>query len=183
MGKVMPDKFVFLDRDGTIILEKDYLSDPALVELLPQAAEGMKKLLAAGFRLIIVTNQSGIGRGYYSEEDYAKVTARLLELLSGQGVAVEGVYHCPHAPDESCACRKPLLGLLEQAECDLGCGFTLGAVIGDKPADVELGRAAGLKSILVRTGYGKKHEEKKSCEPDYIADNLSDSADWIIKNI
>lgn len=176
----MSEKYVLLDRDGTVIVEKDYLGDPAGVELLPGAASGMKKMQDAGFKLIIVTNQSGIGRGYYSEQDYLSVTQRLEEILRTHGITLAGVYHCPHAPDDNCTCRKPKTGMADQAARDHAIDFADSIMIGDKPADINLGIAIGAKTILVRTGYGKKHEASKSCEPDYIAADLEDSAKWII---
>lgn len=173
----MVARYVLLDRDGTIIKEQDYLRDPAGVELLPGAASGMRRILDAGWRIVIVTNQSGIGRGYYTESDYAAVNARLLELLSAEEVQVDGVYHCPHAPGMACDCRKPLTGMAEAAAHEHGFALDTCVVAGDKPADVELGRAIGAKSILVRTGYGRQHETE--CNPDYIADDLDGVADYV----
>ena len=166
-------RYVLLDRDGTIIVEKEYLSDPAGVELLPGAAEGMRRMQRKGWGLVIVTNQSGIGRGYYSEKAYRRVTDRLRELLAAEGIAVSGIYHCPHAPEDNCRCRKPDTGMAQQAAADLAFTLENTVVIGDKPVDVELGRAIGARmSILVRTGYGRKHEAAGDCEPDCAADDL-----------
>lgn len=166
-------RYVLLDRDGTIILEKEYLSDPAGVELLPGAAEGMRQMQQKGWGLVIVTNQSGIGRGYYSEKAYRRVTERLRELLAAEGVTVSGIYHCPHAPEDNCRCRKPDTGMAQLAAADLAFALGESVVIGDKPIDVELGRAIGAQmSILVRTGYGRKHEAAGDCTPDHVADDL-----------
>lgn len=175
----MSGRYVLLDRDGTIIKDCHYLSDPAGVELLPGAAAGMQRMLAMGWKIVIVTNQSGIGRGRFSEADYQAVTDRMLCLLQDEGVAVEGVYFCPHAPDEDCTCRKPLPGMAEMAAADLGFDLNDCVMAGDKPADVELGHAIGGKSVLVRTGYGRKHEEAGDCHPDYIADDLNGVADYL----
>lgn len=172
-------RYVLLDRDGTIIKDQHYLSDPAGVELLPGAVSGMRRMRELGWGLVIVTNQSGIGRGYYTEQDYQAVTARLRALLQDEGVSVDGVYHCPHAPDIVCACRKPLTGMAQQAAKDLGFRLADCVVAGDKPADIELGKALGGKSVLVRTGYGRKHEAAGDCEPDFIADTLEGVADFL----
>ncbi len=175
----MAPRFVLLDRDGTIIYDEDYLSDPAGVRLLPGAASGMRKMLAAGWRIVIITNQSGIGRGYFSEIDYQAVTARLKDLLAKERVRIEGIYHCPHAPDVKCECRKPLTGLAEAAAAELGFSLSDCVVAGDKPADVNLGKNIGGKGVLVRTGYGRKHELNGDCSPDFIADDLNDVAEYL----
>lgn len=175
-----PRRVVALDRDGTIIVEKNYLSDPAGVELLPGAAAGLRHFREAGWDLVIVSNQSGIGRGYFSEADYEKVTARLGELLRAEGVELAGIYHCPHAPGMPCDCRKPLPGMLVRAAADLHFAIKDCVVIGDKPADVELGRNAGVAlTILVRTGYGAETAAQNDCRPDAICDNLSAAAEFV----
>lgn len=172
-------KIAALDRDGTIIVDKNYLSDPAGVELLPGAAAGLKRLRAAGWDLVIVSNQSGIGRGYFTEEDYGKVTARLVELLRAEGVELAGIYYCPHAPEAQCACRKPRTGMLEQAARELDFPLSACAVIGDKPADVDLGKNAGAAlTVLVRTGYGEK--SAAGCAPDAVVADLTEAAEFLI---
>lgn len=172
-------RYAALDRDGTIIVEKNYLSDPAGVELLPGAAAGLRRLQAAGWGLVVVSNQSGIGRGYFTEADYEKVTARLVELLRAEGVALDGIYHCPHAPGAGCDCRKPLPGMLLRAARDLGFRPADCAVVGDKPADVELGRNAGAAlSVLVRTGYGAT--APADCHADLVVDDLAQAAEKLL---
>lgn len=177
----MSDKpYAIIDRDGTIIAEKDYLSDPNEIELLPNAVIGMMMLNAAGYGIIIATNQSGIGRGYYSKEEYQRVEDRLLEILQEQHVKIDTIYYCPHTPDDECDCRKPSAGMIEKAIADLAINPKDCVVIGDKPADINLGKAVHAKSILVRTGYGKEHEINRTCTPDFIADDLEDAAEWIL---
>lgn len=156
-----PPKNVLIDRDGTIIVEKHYLHDPAQVELVPGAGEALARLTAAGARLFVVTNQSGIGRGYYGLEDFQAVQDRLAELLAPYGVAFEAVAHCPHAPQESCGCRKPAQGMW----CDLKDRFGLNAaetaMIGDNASDVAFGLACGLaESVLVLTGHGRRFAQQ-----------------------
>lgn len=174
-------RYVLLDRDGTIIVEREYLSEPAGVELLPGAAEGLRRLQAAGFGLVVVTNQSGIGRGFFDEAALAAVHARMRELLSAENITLDGIYYCPHVADAGCACRKPRTGLAEQAARDLGFAAAQTYVVGDKAIDVELAEAVGAVSILVRTGYGAATEQKGSCRPSFVADDLGAAADWILQ--
>ncbi len=163
---------VLLDRDGTIIAERHYLSDPNEVELLPGAAEGLSRMRNSGCRLAVVTNQSGIGRGYFDMPTLEAIHGRMLELLLREGVEIEGVFFCPHAPEDRCDCRKPLPGLIEQAAAALGFDPGRCFVVGDKPCDVELGQAVGAVTILVRTGYGAAIEAEKSCRPDHVVNDL-----------
>lgn len=165
-----------LDRDGTIVADRDYISDPAEVELLPNAARGLQRLAAFGLRLVVVTNQSGIGRGLFDESQLAAVNARMEELLRHEGVELAGIWHCPHHPDEGCACRKPNTELVEEAADALGFDPQRSIVIGDKASDIELGKRIGATTILVRTGYGAEVERDAAVEPDYLADDLSQAA-------
>jgi histidinol-phosphate phosphatase family protein len=139
----------FLDRDGTIVVDKHYLSDPDGLELLPNAIEGLRDLRELGARLVVVTNQSGVGRGYFPAEAVEPMHERLRELLAAGGVELDGIYVCPHAPDDGCACRKPGSALFEQAAEELDVDLGDSVVIGDKDADVEAGRRIGATSILV----------------------------------
>lgn len=173
--------FVLLDRDGTIIAEKNYLSDPAGVEILPGAAEGLKLLQQHGFGLVVVTNQSGIGRGYYSVQEMHAVNNRMATLLAESGIALDGIYYCPHVPEEKCDCRKPRPGMVLRAAAELGFIPAHAVVIGDKAADLGLARAVGALGVLVRTGYGAMQESKLDTPPDMIADNLYDAAVYILK--
>jgi D-glycero-D-manno-heptose 1,7-bisphosphate phosphatase len=146
----------FLDRDGTIVVERYYLADPARVELVPGAAGALAALADAGYALVIITNQSGIARGLYSEADFEAVQARLTELLADAGVTLNGVYHCPHHPDFTgpCECRKPGVGLYVQAAQELGLDLRHSLYIGDRVKDVLPARVLGGTGVLVRTGYG-----------------------------
>ena len=153
---VLPIAAVLLDRDGTVIEDKHYLSDPAGVELIPGAAEGLRELTGAGLRLFIVTNQSGIGRGYFSEADYHACHAAMESLLAGAGVSLEGGAFCPHAPEEACNCRKPALGMWRELAARYGLDPARTAMVGDKKEDMAFGRKAGFAAtILVLTGKGK----------------------------
>lgn len=143
----------FLDRDGTIIRDRPYLSDPADVELLPRVPAAIARLNARSIPVVVVTNQSGIGRGLYSEADFHSVQREVDRCLAMSGCAVDGVYYCPHAPEERCACRKPSLHLFEEACRSLG-GFSLSDAffVGDKVCDVFPAVQSGGRGFLVRTG-------------------------------
>jgi D-glycero-D-manno-heptose 1,7-bisphosphate phosphatase len=173
-------RFVLLDRDGTINVEKHYLSDPALLELYPGAAEAMRQLQAKGFGLAVVTNQAGIARGKITMAQLDAVHAKLGAMLATEGVSLDGVYFCPHGPDDDCDCRKPAPGMIEQAVRELGFDPRQAFVVGDKGIDIGLGKAVGATTILVRTGYGAETEREKRADPDYVADDLPDAARWIL---
>jgi len=173
--------FAIFDRDGTLMVEKNYLADPAGVELLPGAAEAIERVARAGYGVIVLTNQSGVGRGYFGLEDVARVNARMLELLGEAAARIEGIYICPHAPEADCACRKPRTGLVEQAARELGVDVARSVVIGDKAADVELARRAGAAAVLVTTGYGAEVLASGQAQPDFVAQELSAAADWIAR--
>ncbi len=168
-----------LDRDGTIIADRDYISDPDEVALLPNAAPGLRRLAALGLRLVVVTNQSGIGRGYFDESQLAAVNARMAELLRGEGIEIAGIWHCPHRPDDGCSCRKPNIGLVDRAATELGFDPGRAVVIGDKASDIELGKRLGATTILVRTGDGAETAASGAAEPDRIAHDILDAADFV----
>lgn len=147
---------VFLDRDGTIIVDKHYLSDPDQVELEQGALEGLRLLGERGHPLVVVSNQSGIGRGKFDLADAHRVNARVDELLRARGVIVRGWYLCPHAPDQPCTCRKPLPGMAHRAAEELGLPLHGSWVVGDKRIDLELADAIGGTGILVTSGHGRK---------------------------
>lgn len=176
-----PRRFALIDRDGTINVERDYLSDPDQLELIPGAAEGLRRLRDLGLGLVVVTNQSGIARGYFSMETLVAIHTRLRALLEAEHITLDGLYTCPHGPDDDCNCRKPLPGMALQAARDLNFVPNQAFVIGDKAADVELGQALGATSILVRTGYGRQHEAK--CQPQHVAEDLKAAAEWIALQI
>jgi D-glycero-D-manno-heptose 1,7-bisphosphate phosphatase len=154
---------VFLDRDGTLIEEVNYLAKPEQVRLLPGAGEAVCRLNRLGIPVVVVTNQAGVARGYFPESRIAEVHARLDELLGAASAVIDAYYVCPHHPDAvianyrvSCACRKPNPGLMERAALDLRLDLPGSCMIGDKLSDLEAGIRAGCPSVLVRTGYGAK---------------------------
>lgn len=167
----------FVDRDGTIIREREYLSDPAGVELLPGAAEGLGALAGAGYAIVVVTNQSGIARGLYDEAAYQAVQRRLVEILAGHAVPVAGSYHCPHHPAFSgtCDCRKPGTGLFQRAVREHGLDPARSVFIGDRLRDIEAARELGGRAFLVRTGYGQE-EAERAVSNVVICDDLAAAA-------
>src|ERR1700740_1318918 len=128
-------RFVLLDRDGTIIVERHYLSDPEWVELLPGAVSGLRQLSQMGLGLVVITNQSGIGRGFFDETRLELIHRRMSKLLAAEEVTLSGIYFCPHTPDTDCCCRKPRPGLVKQAARQLNFDLQDAFVIGDKPCD------------------------------------------------
>jgi D-glycero-D-manno-heptose 1,7-bisphosphate phosphatase len=175
----LPRRYVILDRDGTLIVERHYLSDPAQVELLPGTVKGLQLLAQFGLGLIMVTNQSGIGRGYFSKARLEEVHERVKELLAEHEILLDGIYVCPHVPEDDCPCRKPRAGLVAVAAAELGFDPSAGFVIGDKPCDIELGQAVRARTFLVRTGYGAKHEAEATTQADYVVDNILEAAEII----
>ncbi len=150
-------KYLILDRDGTIIVDKHYLKDPAQVELLPGAGEGLARLAKCGIKFYLATNQSGIGRGYFSLDDHHAVQKTLEKLLIPYGVYFEEMAFCPHTPEDGCPCRKPALGMWESLVKTHGLCAEHAVMIGDKQADIDMGINAGLKAtVLVQTGKGEK---------------------------
>ncbi len=176
-------RFVVLDRDGTIIVERHYLSDANQVELLPSTAKGLRQIAEMGMGLVIVTNQSGVGRGFFDEARLAEIHQRLQELLAAAGVYLDGIYYCPHIPDDGCLCRKPQIGLLQRAAQELEFDLQDSFVIGDKPCDIELGKNAGATTILVRTGYGAEVAAKEEIAADFVVDDLWAAAQTIGQQI
>jgi D-glycero-D-manno-heptose 1,7-bisphosphate phosphatase len=138
---------IFFDRDGTLVVDHGYMSKPEQVELWEGAAAALRELQAHSYRLVVITNQSGIGRGLVTEEEAATVAARFEELLLQEGVRLDGVYACPHAPQDQCLCRKPHPTLLKQAAADLDIDLKRSYMVGDKITDCEAGEAAGCQSI------------------------------------
>jgi D-glycero-D-manno-heptose 1,7-bisphosphate phosphatase len=172
---------VFLDRDGTVVDERDYLADPADVHLIPGAAAAIRRVRAAGYPVVLVTNQSGIARGLYRIEQYRAVQARVEELLAEAGAPVDGTYYCPHHPDFTgpCDCRKPAPGMYRAAARDLSLAPERSWFVGDKVTDVQPALVFGGRGILVRTGYGRE-EEGRAPEGVSVADDLFGAVDLIL---
>ena len=149
-----PRRLALLDRDGTIIVDKVYLSDPDGIEFAPGAIEGLRLLRDAGFALVLITNQSGIARGLFDAATLEKIHDRLRSLLAAEGVEFEAIYVCPHGPGDGCDCRKPQPGMLRQAMRELGFGPDEIVMIGDSEADMGAAKAAGVRSVRVSADGG-----------------------------
>jgi len=172
-------RWVVLDRDGTIIQEKHYLSDPCHVELIPDAAKGLRRFQEMGLGLVVITNQSGIGRGYFDRARLDLIHQRLGQLLEDEEVYLNSIYFCPHIPEDNCLCRKPGTHLLESAAKDLDFHPKSCFVIGDKASDIEMGQRAGTATLLVRTGYGPQVIRDGATTPDYVVSGLWEAAQVI----
>jgi D-glycero-D-manno-heptose 1,7-bisphosphate phosphatase len=147
--KIAADKVVILDRDGTIVVDRGYLADPAGLEFEPAAPEGLRWLHRRGYRLIVISNQSGVGRGYFTTERLAAMNERLRAMIETAGAKLDGIYCCPHAPDAGCECRKPGQALMLRAASELGFDPRAAYVVGDKDSDIEFGHRAGARTILI----------------------------------
>jgi histidinol-phosphate phosphatase family protein len=179
----MAQAAVFLDRDGTVIAERHYLKDPAQVELLPGAVEALRRLQDAGFWLFFVTNQSGIGRGYFTLEEALRVQARVEELLGRGGVRLTKTYLAPEAPDQPSRGRKPSPAFLWDARDEFGVDLARSYMIGDKLIDLECGWNAGVRrSLLVCTGYGRETAEREAgrLRDAVVVPDLAAAAEWIL---
>ena len=177
---ITQQRFVVLDRDGTVIVEKNYLSEPDQVELLPGVVNGLNKLAAVGLGLVVVTNQSGIGRGYFTESKLEQINQRMADLLSEHGIILDGIYHCPHTPQDDCQCRKPRTGLLDMAAKENYFDPANCFVVGDKGSDIELGKRARATTILVTTGYGQQTAKDSTVQPDFTLPGLEETTETIL---
>ena len=176
---------VFLDRDGTIAEEVGYLNHASRFRMFPFAGEAIRRLNEAGLAVIVVTNQSGVGRGYFPESLVHAVNELMTQQLAVAGAKLDAIYYCPHTSAEKCACRKPNTGMLDRAAREHSLDLRRSFVVGDRYGDVELARNAGARSVLVRTGYGEGelawHAAKWPVQPDFVAEDLAQAAEWILR--
>jgi D-glycero-D-manno-heptose 1,7-bisphosphate phosphatase len=181
---------VFLDRDGTLLEEAGYLDRLERLVFFPFAIDAVRLLNRAGFAVIVITNQSGVGRGFYEEAFVGEVHGVMDRRLAEGGARIDGYYYCPHHPlaeieryRQDCTCRKPGPGLLTRAAAEMNLDLERSLTVGDKWSDVEAGRAAGTGSILVRTGYGMSTERaaRPGAAPTAITDNVIAAAAWILR--
>ncbi len=187
------NKAVFLDRDGTVTEEVGYLTDLDKLRLIPGAGPAIRKLNQAGFRVVLVTNQSGVARGHFSESLVHEAHGRLKKMLRDEGARLDGIYYCPHHPTAgkskytmACDCRKPGTGLLDKAANDLTIDLSHSYVVGDKWSDVELAHRAGARSILVSTGFAPDDpgniRPEHVRDPDFTAHDIGEAAEWIVRH-
>ncbi len=174
---------VFIDRDGVINRDRvDFVLDWAEFEWLPGVIEAVARLKAAGWRVVVFTNQSCIGRGLIEREAVERINRRMAEIMAENGAELDGVYVCPHAPGEECDCRKPLPGLILKAAAELDLDLSRSVVIGDAARDIQAGRAAGVaENILVRTGKGAAAERDPALRPDHVFDDLAQAVEFLLK--
>jgi D-glycero-D-manno-heptose 1,7-bisphosphate phosphatase len=167
---------VFLDRDGTLMHDVDYCGDPKDVDLFDGVPEALNRLKRSGYQLIVITNQSGIARGYFGEVEYRAVETELSRQIGD--TVIDATYHCPHLPGDGCQCRKPAPEMVLQAARDRDIDLTRSFFVGDKQSDIECGHNAGVRTILVRTGYGQETDGKLA---DFVAKDLNDAVDIILE--
>jgi D-glycero-D-manno-heptose 1,7-bisphosphate phosphatase len=182
---------VFIDRDGTLTEEVGYVNHPSRLHLLPRAAEAIRRLNGAGVAAVVVTNQAGIARGYFSESVLHAVNDALVVQLGRAGARLDGLYACVHHPSEGeapyraqCECRKPKPGLLRRAAAELGLDLARSTMIGDKASDLVPARAVGAGAVLVLTGYGlgewEYRRDRFEVQPDHVAGDLLDAVEWTL---
>jgi len=168
-------RFVFVDRDGTINEEVDHVLDPDQLQLIPGSAGALRDLRELGLGIVVVTNQSPVGRGWLSLEQLDRIHDRLSQLLDAEGAAVDGYYACPHGPDDGCECRKPGTGLALRAAADHGFDPAEAFVVGDHQGDVEMGRRIGARTFLVRTGHGEQELSTALPFADHVVADLAEA--------
>jgi D,D-heptose 1,7-bisphosphate phosphatase len=189
----MKDKVVFIDRDGTLIKERDFISDIGQVELIPGAAKALRILRQLGIKTVVVSNQSGVARGLLTESQVRLVNNHILRLLRKEGAEPDAVYYCPHHPAyggqkyrRNCNCRKPATGMIKRAQKELSLSANSSYVIGDKLSDMELANKMKFKGILLKTGYGKQEISAtgdRLVKLDFVAANLLRAVEWIAKDL
>lgn len=172
---------VFLDRDGTIIQEVDYLSDPEAIEIIPGAARAIRLINHLGLRVVVVSNQSGVARGYFPASRVEEINRHVRLLLAHEGAHLDRMYYCPHHPADGCACRKPGPGMMRRGAEELHLDLSLSYLAGDKADDIKAIHGVGGTGILVLTGYGRGEQEDWTGDPpDFVAQDLIEAANWIL---
>lgn len=177
----MSRRFVLLDRDGTINEDAGYVLEPDQLRLIPGAASALRELSDVGLGLIVVTNQSPVGRGWLTDERLAEINGRMASALAEEGAEVDGVYVCPHRPEQGCECRKPRPGLAVRAAMEHGFELADSFVVGDHAADMGMANAVGATAILVRTGHGDEELENGAGElADHVVADLREASELIL---
>lgn len=174
----VPNRAVFLDRDGVIISEKDFIADINLLEYIPRSVEALRRI-PSQYLKIIVSNQSGIGRGYFTTAQVESFNKALIADLKKRGVSIDGIYYCPHRQEDNCDCRKPKTGLFESANRRFGIDFKGSWIVGDKSSDIRAGINIGAKTILVQTGYAGKEPSAQNIVADFTVKDLYEAVEII----
>lgn len=174
----MKNKAIFLDRDGTLIEDTGYPNDPNLVKLVPNAADAMRAFTNADYLLVVISNQSGIGRGKITPEEAQQVHQRFIDLFQHENITFSGTYYCPHTPEEHCTCRKPAPGMIHQAAQELTIDIANSFIIGDKLSDIQTGHNAGMKGILFRD---HPSNQGKDIQPELQCNDWQPIVDYILK--
>jgi histidinol-phosphate phosphatase family protein len=183
IGNRQSSRAIFIDRDGTLNEDSGYVSTPEQLILYPWAAEAVRLINTAGFKAIVITNQSGVARGMYTEQTLAEMHSQMIEELARQGARIDAIYYCPHHPDETCACRKPRTGMLDAASRDHDIDLARSFVIGDKASDINVAANAGARAALVLSGYGREtiaRPDQWPCEPAIVAENVLEAVRRIL---
>lgn len=185
VGQLRPA--VFVDRDGTLAEEMGYLNHVSRLRMFPFAGESVRRLNEANIPVVVVTNQSGVARGYFPESLVVEIHALMERQLAAGGAQLTGIYYCPHSAVDDCDCRKPKAGLVERAAREHNLDVSRSYVIGDRYVDVELARSVSARSVMVRTGYGEGelqwHSARWPSQPDHLAADLRDAVDWILRQL
>lgn len=178
---------VFLDRDGTVAEDVGYLNHLSRFRMFPFVAAAVHRLNEAGLPVVVITNQSGVGRGYFPESLVHEVHEQMTQQLGSCGARIDAIYYCPHISADNCSCRKPKTGMLDRAALEHCLDLHRSYVVGDRYGDVQLASNVGASGILVRTGYGEGelawHAAKWPAQPDFVAQDLADAANWILRQI
>lgn len=176
----MASRAVFLDRDGTIAPDVNYCSRPEDFQIFPEVPQAVRLLNECGFKIVVITNQSGIARGYFTEDTLTQIHRKLVYELGQHDARIDGIYHCPHHPDDACQCRKPGTALFRRAAEELGIDLGGSFMVGDMQIDIDAGKAVGCRTILVTTGPRQGSDINDPA--DYTADSLLEAAQWLVPN-
>lgn len=176
----MKNRALIMDRDGTVFKDSHFLRDPDGIRIYRGAIPALRRLRRKGWKLIIGTNQSGIGRGYFTLSTLKKIHDRFISICRKNHVKIDDIFFCPHHPNAHCSCRKPRPGMLYKAARKFNLDLKRCVIVGDKPSDIEWGRKAGAKTVLVLTGKGMRTRSKLRTAPDYVARSLPHAIRWIL---
>ena len=169
---------IFLDRDGVLIVEKDFLVDPDDIEFYPETIRALSAI-KDDYIKIVVSNQSGITRGYFTSEDVERINSEISKLLGAQGIVIDAWLFCPHGPEDECSCRKPRPGMILRAAEKFNIDLKKSWIMCDKSSDIEAGKASGIKTVLVKTGYGGSEPRTSNADPDFTASDIGEAIEYI----